>query len=464
MIFLLIVLLFGIKQPILTITTIWAENLTPNEIIKDTNKNMNESKKSTIKSEINKAESSSSSALGKKSKDEILSNPPKKNYSASNNNSATVRERRRLLMLSTGESTDSSTGLWGTAPYQWDASNGVLTIEAGDLQNKDLAPYNQGAISKTDIKKIIFTGSVFAPINSSSLFGDLSKLSSIEGLTYLDTSKVSIMYAMFYGASSLTSLDLSKFDTSNVTSMSFMFNGASSLTSLDLSKFDTSKVTDMTCMFYSTQNLQSLILGRNFKFGGNAQLSDVPNNHDYNGKWNNIGKSNNPKQPLGKNLWSSSEFMSNYDGSKDADTYVWQPVGLYFNQVIDNFSFPQTKNNGEKQTVKLSQKGALSLIDALPLSNQNTQLLVAYNVTDDDWQKSGLSLKLNASADQSYVTTQPVTLNDQAQPLISQFDESQKKEATLVKLDLEPEVTLPVGILPKDYTTSIVWTIQQGPS
>lgn len=53
------------------------------------------------------------------------------------------------------------------------------------------------------------------------------------------------MSFMFYGCSSLASLDLSSFDNSSAASMSFMFSGCSSLASLDLSSFDTSKVTDM---------------------------------------------------------------------------------------------------------------------------------------------------------------------------------------------------------------------------
>jgi surface protein len=38
------------------------------------------------------------------------------------------------------------------------------------------------------------------------------------------------MYAMFENDSNLTSIDVSHFDTSNVTDMSYMFYGASSLT------------------------------------------------------------------------------------------------------------------------------------------------------------------------------------------------------------------------------------------
>ena len=47
------------------------------------------------------------------------------------------------------------------------------------------------------------------------------------------------MSGMFYGCSSLASLDLSSLDTSQVTGMSYMFSGCSSLASLDVSGLDT---------------------------------------------------------------------------------------------------------------------------------------------------------------------------------------------------------------------------------
>ena len=76
------------------------------------------------------------------------------------------------------------------------------------------------------------------------------------------------MQSMFYGMSSLTSLDLgSSFDTSNVTNtVKKMFRDASSLTSLDLSlvNFDTSKVTTMFTMFNTMSALKSLNLGDSF--------------------------------------------------------------------------------------------------------------------------------------------------------------------------------------------------------
>ena len=79
------------------------------------------------------------------------------------------------------------------------------------------------------------------------MFYNLTSVSSIKGLTSLNTSKVTNMSNMFQRCSA-PSLDLSSFDTSNVTTMYAMFEG-SKATSLDLSSFNTDKVTDMRFMF-----------------------------------------------------------------------------------------------------------------------------------------------------------------------------------------------------------------------
>ena len=54
---------------------------------------------------------------------------------------------------------------------------------------------------------------------------------------------------MFYGCSSLESIDLSSFNTTNVMNMSALFDKCSSLESLDLSSFNTTNVTDISDMF-----------------------------------------------------------------------------------------------------------------------------------------------------------------------------------------------------------------------
>ena len=66
---------------------------------------------------------------------------------------------------------------------------------------------------------------------------------------------------VFYGCSSLASLDFTEFDSSSVTDMGHMFYGCKSLTSLDLSPLDTSSVTDMRDMFYDCSSLETIRVG-----------------------------------------------------------------------------------------------------------------------------------------------------------------------------------------------------------
>ena len=160
----------------------------------------------------------------------------------------------------------SATGWWGTSPYNFDKNTGTLTIEAGELSGYEESPWNSGTVNLEAIRKIVLSGKVVAPENSKFLFStstsgkDLTNVTKIEGLSQLDTSKVTAMSYMFYGMSRLTSLDVSGFDTGNVTDMKSMFNGMSSVTSLDVSGFDTSNVTDMEYMFRHMSSVTSLDL------------------------------------------------------------------------------------------------------------------------------------------------------------------------------------------------------------
>ncbi len=94
--------------------------------------------------------------------------------------------------------------------------------------------------------------------NTCWMFQNCSNLKEIKGIENFDTSQVTLMWYMFYGCSSLTNLDLSKWNTSKVGDMSSMFYGCSSLTELDLSSFDTSQVTTMNRMFNNCSSLTSV--------------------------------------------------------------------------------------------------------------------------------------------------------------------------------------------------------------
>ena len=91
--------------------------------------------------------------------------------------------------------------------------------------------------------------------NMYGMFRDCSSLKSINFSSF-NTSSVISMKNMFYGCSSLKSLDLSSFDTTNVDNLGYMFYGCSSLKSIDLSSFNTAKVDNFSCMFFGCTSLK----------------------------------------------------------------------------------------------------------------------------------------------------------------------------------------------------------------
>ena len=112
------------------------------------------------------------------------------------------------------------------------------------------------------ITRVVFDPS-FAdarPYTTCCWFCDMSYLSTIIGLNYLNTSLVTNMSGMFVNCSSLTSIDLSGFKTGNVNNMMNMFAGCDNLMSLDVSRFNTAQVTNMESMFDKCSGLTSLDL------------------------------------------------------------------------------------------------------------------------------------------------------------------------------------------------------------
>ena len=110
--------------------------------------------------------------------------------------------------------------------------------------------------------RVVFDASFrdFRPTSTAWWFCHYRALKQIEGLEYLNTSEVKDMSSMFWGCSTLTSLDLKNFNTQNVTDMSWMFYRCSALKSLDLKNFNTKNVTNMSWMFCDCVALTSLDL------------------------------------------------------------------------------------------------------------------------------------------------------------------------------------------------------------
>ncbi|EMF0513115.1 BspA family leucine-rich repeat surface protein [Enterococcus hirae] len=261
------------------------------------------------------------------------------------------------------------TGTWGTSSYTFDEDTGVLTIGAGELSGYEESPwYANEKVDAKAIKKIVLSGKVVAPENSIHLFGtstskDLTNVTEIDGLSQLDTSNVTSMQSMFYGLSSVTSLDVSGFDTSKVESMYDMFRGMSSVKSLDLSSFDTSNVgsSGMGNMFYHTP-LKKLTLGDTFKFvsQGGIGLTSAWKREDGKGK-----------------AYTAEDFMKNYGtGDLTAGTYVsvetgtWGTCPYTFDEDTRTLTIGAGELGGHEESPWMTKKVAGGKIQKIVLSGK----------------------------------------------------------------------------------------------
>jgi len=132
------------------------------------------------------------------------------------------------------------------------------TYDISSLQDKSVMAYMINNGDDTYTTYINSDGKITANRDSSFLFYKFTKLTTIEGLENLDTSRVTNMRSMFDGDSSLMTIDLSSFDTSQVEYAAHMFYGCNNLNALDVSNFDTSQVIDMGYMFYNCNSLTAL--------------------------------------------------------------------------------------------------------------------------------------------------------------------------------------------------------------
>ena len=144
-------------------------------------------------------------------------------------------------------------GVTGTLTFSY---KGVKPEGAYDLNVGENYPGWYQQASK--IKKVVFDAS-FAnarPTSCNVWFFNCSNLTTIEGIEYLNTAKVTNMESMFDYCESLKSLDLTKFNTEKVTNMQDMFLLCHALTTIYASdKFVTNQVTHGNDMFYGCEKL-----------------------------------------------------------------------------------------------------------------------------------------------------------------------------------------------------------------
>tara|TARA_R110000822_G_scaffold268025_1_gene391438 strand:- start:974 stop:2122 length:1149 start_codon:yes stop_codon:yes gene_type:complete len=153
-------------------------------------------------------------------------------------------------------------------------------VNWGQLQLGSNAGYYFNNCSNLDLSSVSDVLDLAGVVNLSGMFSNLGA-SSINNINLWNTSSVTNMSGMFYGAmsfnqaltfdtSSVTDMNgmfqsatvfnqsLSSFDTSSVTNMSYMFTNATSFNQ-SLNNFDTSSVTNMGGMFLSAMSFNQAL-------------------------------------------------------------------------------------------------------------------------------------------------------------------------------------------------------------
>ncbi len=179
----------------------------------------------------------------------------------SNSGVATWREYAFTSVEIKGNVAPKSTASW------FKKCESVKNIDLSGLDASEVTDMSNMFYGCTSLETIEFSNSSATPKFNTSKVTDMAYmfyncvgLASLD-LSVFDTSNTTNMMLMFSGCSHLEAITFSDtFDTSNVTNMQRMFQMCSSLKTIDLSGFNTSNVEDMFCMFYGCTNLNSLDL------------------------------------------------------------------------------------------------------------------------------------------------------------------------------------------------------------
>ena len=219
---------------------------------------------------------------------------------------------------------------YGRGYAMFDNATETLTFSYKGFKPEGAYELNEGGntpewISKNSyVKKVVFDAS-FAnarPTSCNEWFFSCSNLTTIEGIEYLNTAKVTNMNNMFDNCESLKSLDLTKFNTENVTSMKFMFEACTTLTSLDVSNFNTAKVTDINYMFSNCSALTTIYASDKF-------VTD--------------------QVTYGNYMFNGCEKLKDYDGSKTDHNYANYRTG-YFSKLVGKNGDEKIGASGEALT------------------------------------------------------------------------------------------------------------------
>ncbi|MBS7409874.1 MAG: BspA family leucine-rich repeat surface protein [Muribaculaceae bacterium] len=150
----------------------------------------------------------------------------------------------------------------GVLTFYWDADRDSRTGKTYSIPGPNQRPAWSGTDTAPNesTTKVVFDPSfINCEIQGCyDWFRQCTKLTTIEGLEYLNTSKAWTMESMFSCCTSLKSIDLSHFDMSSVENTNYMFYNCTSLESVDLSGTNMVKATTMEGMFKNCTSLKSV--------------------------------------------------------------------------------------------------------------------------------------------------------------------------------------------------------------
>ena len=218
----------------------------------------------------------------------------------------------------------------------WEVTNGVLKIHKHTIHRKPTSasdwPWSSHANEITEVD-IDGGGVVKAQGSLAYMFSGLKNLTTIKGLSNLQTSDITSIAYLFYGCNSLKSLstadlkNLTNFDNGTSISMNSLFTGCYTLKELDLpDNFVTQSVTDISHMFDGCTSLTKIIGLDKFDTSNVTDMSYLFR-WDYKMKYLNLSnfvtsKVTNMKEMFNKGSGNSFEKLDlqNFDMSNVTDT------------------------------------------------------------------------------------------------------------------------------------------------
>ena len=146
---------------------------------------------------------------------------------------------------------------WFLNCQQLSSVNGLTNLNTENVKDMGNMFWNCYKLGSLDLSSLNTDNLIYMY----GMFGGCSNLTSLTFGESFSTANVEYMYSMFSNCQKLTTFDVGNFDTGKVKNMQSMFWCCYGASVLDLSNFKTSSVTNMKTMFYGCKNLQKIIVG-----------------------------------------------------------------------------------------------------------------------------------------------------------------------------------------------------------